>query len=58
MSYSALNGNNQPENSAKVQHVRFQVEKADIKVPILSHSNNDLGKLNIILLTVFSFRVE
>lgn len=50
MSYSVLNGNNTTttsENSNiqnKSQHVRFQVEKADINVPIISQSNNDLGK--------------
>ena len=47
MSYSALNSNDSPANSTipnKNQHVRFQVEKADINIPILSRSNNDLGK--------------
>ena len=47
MSYSALNIENNPQTNSnptnKNQHVRFQVEKADVSMPITAQSKNENG---------------
>ena len=49
MSYSALNVEN--SNLAnKNQHVRFQVEKADVSVTISNKSSNENGRILITLI--------
>ena len=54
MSYSALNVENSAQTNSnlanKNQHVRFQVEKADVSVTISNKSNNENGRILIILI--------
>ena len=50
--------NPQANSNLSSKNVRFQVEKADVAIPILSHSDNNLGKSLLLIFIYFKISLK